>query len=145
LKGSPLREFFLVLLAGALLTIPLFFLTRPPLKRAAAPALPAAEAETFPVWFALRFSHPPERFTLRQGDTVLAQGGGLLRVEDDLHLSHTRGQLLLQLSLEWPGDISSAYAELSLAPDELPEQRQGFWAKGIVTRTLEFQWTPLSP
>jgi len=145
LKGSPIREFILVLLAGCLLALPLFYLTRPSRRAPPAGARPAAASDEIPAWFSLRLSHTPERFTLRQGGQVLAQGGGLLRVEDDLVLQHDGGHVAVQLTLQWPDDVPSAYVELSLEPVEMPEQRLGFWAAGTVTRTLEFSWTPPSP
>lgn len=145
MRGSPLREFFLVLLAGGLLLLPLARLTRSPVRTWGQEILPEVHADQVEAWIALRFSHAPERFTLRQADRVLLEGGGSAREDDDVLITLTDGHLRLQLNVEWPEDIPDAYAELSVEPEQFSEQRQGFWARGMVTRFLEFTWTAPSP
>lgn len=147
MRGSPLRDFFLVLTAAGILFLPLFLLTRPraPSPRANTAAAALAEAGLHPFWIQIRFSHPPEQFRLFAGDTLLLRGGGLLEIEEDLTLPWPDRTLLLRMDARWSDAVPRAYTEIRIEPDLQPELRRGFWASGSVLRPLEFQWNHPSP
>ncbi len=142
MRGNPRIEWLLVLVFAGLLAWPLSGLTR----RAPPTWIPDAadltdSAATSPVWMDLRFSHAPESFRLFQDDDIFWEGGGFEREDEDLRLRKDKGRILFSLEIIWPEAIDNAYAELSLEPENLPRQSQGFWSRGNVKRNLEFTWS----
>lgn len=144
MKGSPLRELALVLIAGLLLFIPLRMLTRepnlltPPLTEFSPPQAHSREK----AWLDVRFSHSPKQVELVQGERVLWQGEGGLREDADVEVDMLSGHARLDLLVVWPESVSQAYAEFTLEPEGRPAQSIGFWGKGTLRRNWNVQGEP---
>ncbi|MDA3873629.1 MAG: hypothetical protein PF795_06685 [Kiritimatiellae bacterium] len=141
MKGSPLRELVLVVIAGLLLFIPLRMLTR----ETNVPTPPIIESDSSQArtranaWLDVRFSHPPERVELMQRERLLWQGEGALRVDADVEVELENGRAGLDIQVVWPDSVSQAYAEFTLELEGQPAQSIGFWGKGTTRRIWNVQ------
>ncbi len=141
MKGSPLRELCLVVIAGLLLLLPLRMLTRRPhrLDGPVADLVAPYDRVQLSAWLDVRTSHPPERVEISQGDRLLWEGGGDLREDGDLTLEVENGQARLEIQLVWPEAVPQAYAELTLEVEGQPAQSSGFWGQGTLQRSWIIQ------
>ncbi len=139
MRGAPLTELLVLLLLGALLTAPVVRLTRPPPTPPAPPPTAGQHADV-ETWIDLRFSHPPSRFHLRQGDRVLLEGAGELRAEVDAPVALDGDRLALRLEVDWPPEVAQAYVEVAMEPQGRDARRDGSWGRGHMDILLEGSW-----
>lgn len=143
MKGSPLRELCLVVIAGLLLLIPLWLLTR----GTQTGLLPVAESDPLQsrvpadAWLDARFSHPPERVEILQEGRQLWLGENTVREDGDLVVEMERGYARLDMVLVWPESVSQAYAEFTLELEGQPAQSIGMWGQGTLRRSWTLQET----
>jgi hypothetical protein len=143
MKGSPLRDFLLILFGAGLFFIPLRFLTRPAqpahVHSHTAPMDPSVPSEV-EAWVDLRFSHAPEDFRILQNGKLLFEGGGMLREDADISLVLSEARNALDLEFRWSEEVEQAYVELTLEAEGLPVRRLGFWGKAEEKRSWILAW-----
>jgi hypothetical protein len=143
MKGSPLRDFFLILLGAGLFIIPLRFLTRPvkpvPDHAHAAPRETPASTEV-KAWVDLRFSHAPEEIKIFQNGVLLFEGGGGLREDADIALQFSKARNVLDFEFRWSEAVEQAYVEVKVEAEGLPLRRLGFWGKAEEKRSWILAW-----
>lgn len=141
MKGSPLRELALVMIAGLLLFIPLCMLTCRPNRVPLEVSEPVASHDRVQMdaWLDVRFSHPPERVELSQGDRLLWRGEGDLREDGDVEVEMENGHARFEIQVVWPEPVSQGYAEFTLELEGQPAQSTGFWGKGTLQRSWNVQ------
>jgi hypothetical protein len=143
MKGSPLRDFLLILFGAGLFFIPLRFLTRPAqpahVHSHTAPMDPSVPSEV-EAWVDLRFSHAPEDFRILQNGKLLFEGGGMLREDADIALQFSKARNVLDFEFRWSEAVEQAYVEVKVEAEGLPLRRLGFWGKAEEKRSWILAW-----
>ena len=143
MKGFPLKNLIVIVLALAALAIPLLRVDRPAPAREADGAEIASAVGAVPVMLRLRLVHPPLTLELaREGIGVPLRGEGLERQgETILTMSGSALELELELKATWPPGTPGTMVEVRAAPDGMPEQQRNVWAEaGTADEIVRFTW-----
>lgn len=141
MKGFPLQNLFIMLLALAGLAVPLVRVDRP--VPAAGAAVPVALAgRPVPVLLRLRFVHLPDKVELTMNGQLIALRGAELEREGETALGTEPGAALeMDFNAAWPPGTPATMVEVRAAPDGKPEQAQNVWAEaGAADELLRFSW-----
>jgi hypothetical protein len=150
MKGNPLWELAWVVLLFALLLPPMLHVTRSRDRQPApipmtTPPTTARPAIKVPTWLTLRFAHPPQTFSVHQGEIELWKGAAdsptTTVFEEEIVLPVTQG-LELRVMVTWPENTPSTIAELTLEPDGFRAVSRSAWSGGHpLNAVFEFLWS----
>lgn len=142
MKGSPLKEFLLVLLFFGLLSIPLVLLT----SRAKPTRIPTAPSgvsqEAISTWMTIRFAHRPESIEILSGKNkvLMLTEFESNTFEQEVSLAIREDQLELRITVKWPEGTPESICEMALAPDGLEEQSAHAWGSETLDEIFSFSW-----
>ena len=141
MKGFPLQNLFIMLLALAGLAVPLLRVDQP--TPAAAAAVPEAlSAHPVPVLLRMRFVHLPDKVELTMnGQPIPLRGAGLEREGETALGTEPDAAMELDFKAAWPPGTPATMVEVRAAPDGKPEQAQNVWTEaGAADELLRFTW-----
>lgn len=130
MRGRPFIEWLVFAILWMALLWPISALTG---RRETRPAIAqgAGERRTADTWAALRFSSPPVRFAVRQGDRLLWEGRGAYRHEASIRPEAFDARLDLWLDVEWAEAAPSRAVAFTLEPDGRPSRSQTLWCDDV--------------
>ena len=126
MRGRPLLEWGVFILAWGLLLVPLGRLSAGRAARSPSREALAAPAVTAPAWVRVLFSEPPGRFVLLSGGIAVWEGHGEEDREERLDLAWTDAGPSLEIEAQWPGPGRRA-VEIRVAPLDGRPRRTTVW------------------
>ena len=145
MKGSPLKEWFVLIIATLLLSGPMIRLTKsnPAQKlQTTEGAQPAPEVNDILTYIDFRFSHAPNQFQLSQNGTLLWQQSAPVekQLSFSLPLQIQDHECDLTLEISWPEDQDEAAAQISIEPEGFPMRTKTLWGRNTITKPISFRW-----
>lgn len=146
MRPSPLFLLVLVTVGLGLIAVPLVRLTGASAASRPGPAAapdPTATAPRIPTWLRLRFTHPPERVSLRQDGRELAEVAMPTDnpIVASLTLSLPPEGIELLVEATWPAGTPTTALGVELEPDGYDSRATTLWTDtATVSEIVSFQW-----
>ncbi len=140
MRGKPLQQWLLFLMAWGVLIVPVTRVVRRDAVVAATADAVSEDAATAKAWVSLRFSNVPHAFSLDQEDDPLwteSQPGGL-SFEREVPVRFDEFGMELQLTAQLP-DRETAI-EIVVEGDGRSAQSRTLWGRGELDERVEFSW-----
>ncbi len=142
MRGFPLINAGIILLALAALMIPLVQLTSaPPAVQIEVDKRP--EETSTPITLSVRWAHRPEKLSVHHLGKVLWRWSGEDDAECETSLPISSVGIDLLVTVEWPEGTPESAIELSVEPRALETQKGILWGEGATEEVLTFKWEDL--
>lgn len=146
MRGFPLVNALVIVLALGAFFVPLRHLTRPAPESGSSPEgddlVETLAGDLVPVGVSVRFAHSPVSLTLSHlGEIVWrAESAEAMKDGNVITLPIPPEGIDLMLHARWPEGTPETVLELTLTPEALPEQSAILWGEGEVEDVLTFVW-----
>lgn len=137
MRGRPLKQWFLFLIAWSVLLVPIIRVTR---QKAMTPETVVEESDIVTAWASLRFSSPPGSFALYQESELLWQdeAPSEMMFEREIPVRFDPYGVGLRLVTRLPETTTAV--ELTLEADGRSPRSRTLWVSGDVDEAVEFAW-----
>lgn len=136
MRGFPLINTAVILVALGLILIPMIKLTSAPPKVTPRKSIDDTPSDTIPVEIEVRHAHQPEQLSISHlGKEIWTIGSDS---ETQLVIPEEGVDLLVQV--RWPEGTPESAVEISLAPQAMASLSRNLWGKGDLEEILTFVW-----
>ena len=141
MRGFPLINGALILLALGLALVPLWRLTSAP-QVAARPAVQTEDRATTPTEISVQYAHAPERLVISHLGQELWSAGSAAEIDEgaEVALALPKEGIDLHVVATWPAGTPKTAVEIALEPEALAKQSAILWSDVGVDDILTFQW-----
>lgn len=141
MRGFPLINGALILLALGLALVPLWKLTSAP-EVVAVPAVQTEDRVTIPTAISVQYAHAPDRLVISHLGQELWSAGSATEIDEgaEVALALPKEGIDLHVAATWPAGTPKTAIEIALEPEALAKQSANLWSEDGADDILTFQW-----
>ena len=143
MQGSPLKQFFLCLLAFCALAFSLYQVTASKNRAVVDHATPAERPQFINAWLSVKTSQPAESIRITLDGKLIGEWEGSVRTEECEVQVH-EGMNQLEVRATWANASADSAIRITLEPEGLADMEQTKWSTGNTLQDI-FRFNIQSP